>query len=191
MGLINMTWKDILKSKTEKPTKLVDSYEPEFYDRDGPAFGHSQNIHGQHFNNCNRITGKNPNIEISEEGEEREYDNCNCHEIAKDWYKESEFVRDTLEDMGVGTLDSSGRSSVHIRDGTDWEELEDEVQKDMAEYTGGGIAASPDDPTLSLILLTATALGVGVNELRQSGKLKEISDKIKGRFKVISNRKKL
>mgnify|MGYP001122549170 CR=1 FL=1 len=117
-----MTWKDILKSKTEKPTRLVDSDTAEFYDRHGESFGHSQNIHGRHFNNCNKITGKNRNIEI-EEGEEREYDNCNCWTIAKDWYKESEFVRNALYDGGVGSLDSSGGSSVHFRDGTDWEEL--------------------------------------------------------------------
>ena len=43
--------------------------------------------------------------------------------IAKDWYKESEFVRNALYDGGVGSLDSSGGSSVHFRDGTDWEEL--------------------------------------------------------------------
>jgi hypothetical protein len=70
---------------------------------------------------------------------------------------------------------------------------DNDVQKDFLnpEYIGIEHTGSSGDPLTGIIILVAAGLGVGVNELRQSGKLKEILDKIKGRFKVISDRKKL
>ena len=123
-------WKDILKKKTEKPTKVVDSDTAEHYDRDGESYGGSSNVHGSHFNNCDKLTGKNQRFRTIGEDDyegsrEVELDNCNCWQIAKDWYKESKLVREIVEDAGVGTLDSRGESSVHYNDGTDWEKLSD------------------------------------------------------------------
>jgi len=105
-----MAWEYILKKKTEKPTKVV------------------RERNGQHFNNCDKLTGKNQRFDTYGEDDyegpkEVGLDNCNCWEIAKDWYKESKLVREIIEDEGVGTLTQYGESSVHYNDGTDWEKL--------------------------------------------------------------------
>ena len=92
-----MSWKKILKTNTEKPTKLVDGPSPEYYDRDAEAYGNSQNVYGQHFNTCEIFKGKTL---------------CNCYGIAKDWVNESEFVKNVLMYEGVGALNSRGESSV-------------------------------------------------------------------------------
>ena len=94
-----MTWEDILKTKTEKPTKVMDSPSPEYYDRDAESYGSSPHVYGLHFNTCDVFKGGS----------------CNCYGIAKDWVNESEFAKDVLMDTGVGGLNSRGESSVTMK----------------------------------------------------------------------------